>query len=109
MSYFDYDPNRRFADMMTVHVTFGSWDYRTTIETKSGGNVRGMDVIDCAVENIYDDLLEKAEKDGRAATLYLRNARGDELECSDDEDEGYDWLKSMVVSAEITSLEREAA
>lgn len=100
----NYDPNRRFEDTMKVEVVFGQWEYRKTVEIETGGNARGMDIIDCAVGAIYDDLEENSFG---IPTIYLTTPDGGDLECSDDEDDGFDWLKSMVLSARIVSLNGE--
>lgn len=78
-----------------------SWEYRKTIETVVSGNCQGFDVIETAIENIYDNLAENSDNEPE---IILVNSAGDILNCIDDEDIGSEWLKSMLISAEITDV-----
>ena len=102
----NYDPNivncGRMANQ-TVRLTFGTWDYRAERECVVGGNCAGLDVIDTAVLGVYESLRE-----GRyGKEITLKNDAGEELLCSDDEDEEEDWLKKMLVKAEIVAIEED--
>lgn len=102
----NYDPNLVNCGRMasqTVRVTFGIWDYRTEKETVIDGNCMGMDVIEAAMEAAYNYL--PSDKYG-AKEILMKNDTGEELLCSDDEDEESDWLKRMLVKAEIVGIER---
>ena len=101
----NYDPNLVNCGRMasqTVRLTFGMWDYRVEKEAVVGGNCMGLNVIETAVESVYERLPEKRY----GKTIILKNDAGKELMCCDDEDEESDWLKGMLVKAEIVGIER---
>ncbi len=55
----NYDPNLTSCGRMakqTVRLTFGLWEYRETFEVTVGGNLTGLDVINCAIESLYATL-----------------------------------------------------
>lgn len=99
----NYDPNLCYSGRMakqTVRLTFGVWEYRATMDVQIGGNCRGWTVIDTAVDAAFEKL-----PGGDYPRIVLTKADGSELECSDDEDRCEDWLKDMLISAEILSIE----
>lgn len=108
----NYDPNYtlcgRMADQ-TVRLTFGQWEYRTTMDVVVGGNCNGLSVIECAVGLAYEQLgtvpffNDDTGKDDEMAVINV----GD-LQCVDEGLEGEDWLKEMLIGAEIISIEPEA-
>ena len=107
----NYDPNLtnsgRMA-MQTVRLTFGVWEHRKEMEVQVGGNCTGLTVIDSAVESAYNELerLGIFGCNDTYAVLYLEHPEsGDTLECADDEDKCEDWLKDMLIKAEIVSIE----
>lgn len=106
-----------------VRVTLGVDTYRAYYEVQIGGNCHGFSVIDTAVEDIYDQLMkieneknpqegtdddedEDYEDERRYLAIELKDAKGDTLIVEKDE-EGYDWIKGMVVAAEIISYKKE--
>ncbi|MCY1382142.1 hypothetical protein D9M69_701290 [compost metagenome] len=95
--------------VQTVRLTFGMWDYRAVMEVKIGGNCTGLTVIDSAVENAYETLEQRGNygSDDTYAVLYLAkpSAPDQVLECGDDEGHGDEWLKDMLVAAEIVSIQ----
>jgi len=91
-----YSPNIRWGKQH-VEITLMQWDYSAKFTVDVGGNCTGLTVIDCAVENLYGTLL--GEKP--FASVALTRPDGDTLECSDDDERDDDWLKDMVVKAEI--------
>jgi hypothetical protein len=95
----EYSPNIKWGHQH-VEVVLMQWGYSKTIKVDVGGNCHGMSVIDCAAGIICDQLYDEAEVDG-AITLVLENAAGDTLLCEDEEDRGLDWIKDMIVSAQI--------
>lgn len=100
----NYDPNMVTSGRkakQVVRMTFGQWEYRATFEKTVGGNGRGLSVIDCAVGQVSDDLYSDEREYG---SITMLNANGDELICDDDDDMGEDWLKNMLISAEIVSI-----
>jgi len=100
----NYDPNViSDGSKQTVKLTFGMWDSRKEITVEVGGNCSGLTVIDCAVENVYDQL----EPEDGITFITLTNANGDELECEDDLDQGADFLKNMLIGAEIIAIAPE--
>jgi hypothetical protein len=105
----NYDPNlARDMAKQTVRLTFGVWRYRTAIEVLVGGNCLGHRVIECAVGSAYEDLPTKTYRDGKkkvkAAFIDLKAPNGDIIQCEDDDNKEEDWLKDMLISAEIVSI-----
>lgn len=97
----DYDPNLTTSGRMAkqrVRLTFALWQYRHTVEVEVGGNCTGLDVIECAVGNVYDGLPSNTE-------IVLTDQEGETLGCRDDDLEGEDWLKDMLIAAEIISIQ----
>ncbi|MDE5897896.1 MAG: DUF5406 domain-containing protein [Treponemataceae bacterium] len=103
----NYDQNLVFCGGMarqTVRLTFGMWEYRAEKETIVAGNCLGLEVIAAAVESVYERLPENGHG---AKELVMKNDEGTSLQCYDEEEEGEDWLKNMLVKAEIVSIEEE--
>jgi len=110
----DYDPNLTCSGNMAVQrvrLIFGLWKYRAVIEVDVGGNCTGLDVIDCAVGNAYETLEQRGiYRSHKTYAVMMMPALDDPesiLECAEDDPEGRkgeDWLKAMLVSAEIISI-----
>ena len=112
----DYDPNLTNSGNVAtqlVRLTFGMWKYRAVIEVPVGGNCTGLTVIDCAVSNAYDGLEQRGIMGSKKtyAVLNMPSLEDPEdfLECDEDESHnghlrGEDWLKDMLVAAEIVSI-----
>jgi len=105
----NYDPNLTSSGRMAaqkVRLTFGEWDYRKTMEVTVRGNTRGLSVIDCAIDIVFDELPEKAF-DGK--TITMENEQGEELHCglNDAVCAEDDWLRDMLISAEIIDIQPE--
>lgn len=101
----NYDPNMTNCGRrakQTVKLTFQQWEYKAEMEVSVGGNCTGMDVIDCAVGNAYERLPE----DCGYPCIDMADDDGGTLRCSDDDERGEDWLKDMLVKAEITAIEQ---
>jgi hypothetical protein len=105
----NYNPNLVYCGRntkQTVRCVFGLFEYRRIIETTVRGNCLGLDIIQGAIEHIYEDLPLERE----SSFLILGDAQGDisnEDNClltSDDEGEESDWLSKMLISAEITDI-----
>jgi Family of unknown function (DUF5406) len=94
-----YSPNTQWGKQV-VEIILKAWGYSATFTEEVGGNCLGFDVIECAIVNLYDRLVD----DGAEPTkVVLTNSSGDELLCEDDEDREEEWLKKMVVSARIVA------
>jgi len=105
--YMNYDPNLTNCGRMAkqkVRLTFGVWKYRTTRETIVGGNCLGLEVIDCAVSNVFEELDYKEIRGEQIEEIILEDADGNTLHCDDDEDRDEEWLKNMLVAAEILEI-----
>ncbi len=108
----NFDPNLIMCGRMvdkTVRLTFGRWHYRTTIEIVIGGNTNGLSVIESAVESAYyrlDTIPFFNDETGENEEMAVIDF-GD-LECHDDGFRGGEWLKDMLISAEIIKIEPEA-
>jgi hypothetical protein len=116
----NYDPNMTNSGRMakqTVRLTFGMWEYRKTMEVEVGGNCTGLAVIECAVSIAYGQLEQRGLYGSKQtmAVIDMPSLKDpdDELEC-DEGSEGYDrlrgedWLKDMLISAEIIAIRPEA-
>lgn len=107
----DYDPNLTNSGRMakqTVKLTFGIWEYRKEMEVVVGGNCTGLTVIESAVERAYEQLerLGTYLSDETYAVIYLDNSDGtQQMECADDEDYQEEWLKDMLIKAEIVDIQ----
>lgn len=103
----NYDPNLTQSGHMarqTVRLTFRQWLYEAkTIEVVIG-NVSGFLAIESAIANLHDRLT----REQRTARMQLRDPKGSTLLCEDDEGHGEEWLKRMLVKAEILTLEPDA-
>jgi len=87
----------------TVRVVLGLWHYRKTFDlTLKLENYVGFEVFEAALEEIYDLCYDS---DSDLATVTLVSEDGGELSCDDDCEDGVDWIKEMVVSIEILSVE----
>lgn len=101
----NYDPNIRFATQK-VAITFQCWDYKTTKVAHIGGNCKGLDVIETAVDHIFSELAD--EQDTNYPSLELINDNGEGLDCENDGcQDGVEWLKNMIVNAEIVSIKEQ--
>jgi hypothetical protein len=92
----NYNPNIRWGKQH-VEIVLMQWDYKKSFTVDIGGNCIGFDVIEAAVERIYDGL----PSDELGPFVILTNSAGDDLECQDEEGREDEWIKDMVVSAQI--------
>jgi len=96
----NYDPNNRFG-VHLVQLTFQQWKYKFTVEVTVRGNCKGMDILNSAVDNFFNDLYESQ---GEYPELVMQDEEGNELETGmEDEEE----LKEMLVEAKILSFTKE--
>lgn len=103
----DYDPNLTNDGRMarqTVRLTFAQWEYSRDIVTVVLGNGTGLSVIEQAVDQVYDGLPTHKPDDGNAPYLLLFDGGGNDLEIEEEESDGSEWLRDMLVAAEITSI-----
>jgi Lar family restriction alleviation protein len=103
-----YDPNRSISDNQLVRLKFQQWSSSRTFDVAVSGNTRGVDVIEAAIMDVYSKLSTVAVGFGNEssiAVLELFDSEGNTLELEDDEESAEDWLKEMLVSAEIISLD----
>jgi Family of unknown function (DUF5406) len=104
----DYDPNLVLCGSMAdqeVELTFAKWTYRKVMRTKVSGNCKGMTVIESAVGRIYDEL--PLDRYSTTHIVLKDDATGDKLDCGDEFDRGEEWLKDMLIKAEILSIKLE--
>lgn len=106
MKTMNYDPNIKFAKQ-SVRLTFGLWDYRFVTEVDVGGNCKGQSIIESAVDNYFDKLPFVQVDGGDMSSITLARQNGDSLKCDDDELRGIEWLKNMLIGAEIVSIAAE--
>jgi hypothetical protein len=103
----NYDPNLVLSGRMAkqkVKLNFGVWDYRTTVSTVVCGNCQGLCVIDGAVDNIYESL---ATDGWGNKAIVLTREDGEELVCPDGEYDSCEFLKNMLIAAEIVDIKPE--
>jgi hypothetical protein len=102
----NYDTNLVSSGRMakqTVVLSLQMWDYHAEMTVTVGGNTSGLEVIQSAVENAYETLY-KASESGIAALTLTKAGGEDTLLCEDEDEQGDQWLKEMVVGARITSI-----
>ena len=98
----DFDPNMVLCGRMviqTVMLEFGTRTYRKTFEVQVGGNCTGFDVIESAIEQVYEDLLDEND----CASIEFENdedSLGVDLVDSED-------LKAYLISASIVGYVKE--
>ncbi len=96
----NYDPNLtkcgRMAEQI-VELTFQQWEYSATRTATVGGNCTGMSVIECAVDNLFDEL------GGEDGEIILSKPNGDTLSC----DLWEHKLADMLVGARIVAITPE--
>lgn len=116
MADMNYDPNLVLCGrraIQNVRLTFGLWEYRAVMEVEVGGNCTGMTVIDCAVGIAYDQLEQRgiygSDDTYAVITLVKAGEAGAEMECEDDEGNFDEWLKDMLIAAEITAIRPKEA
>ncbi|GCW16798.1 hypothetical protein HmCmsJML079_04991 [Escherichia coli] len=90
----------------TVRLTLGQWEYRETFEVDVVGNLTGLDVITCAIENLYEDLpYEEVQDEYTGETNIMATIQIGDLACTDEDMLGEAWLAGMLIAAEIISIE----
>ena len=97
------DPNMNFSGntaVKTIRLVFGAWDYRAVRNVTVGGNCSGLTNIEAAIESLFDDLYDERPS---LPQLVMERENGEKLICEDDENREEDWLKDMLVSAEIVA------
>lgn len=120
----NYDPNFiRDGKSKKVELTLGQWQFRKSFIVDVGGNVGGLSIIDAAAEMLYERFCDEADADesrgeyddGSGAIIHVHlekpanDGSGDmdtllvEYDPIYDRD-GEDWVKGMVVKAEIIDL-----
>jgi hypothetical protein len=106
----NYDPNYTLCGMTAkqeVKLTFGLWNYRAERIVTVGGNCNGFTVIESAVGVAYEELPylgDEDDDDDVCAWIDMQTPDGKEMRCEDDECRGEDWLKDMLIKAEIISI-----
>lgn len=97
----EYDPAIT-RQRQTVEIMLMQWDHSAVFKVSVGGNCHGMDVIECAIGNIFESL--PVDEYG-LPNVMLTSPTGNTLFCVDDDERGEDWLKNMIVSAKILGYE----
>jgi hypothetical protein len=90
------NPNSEWGKAV-IEVTLKQWAYEKTFTLHVGGNCKGFDILEAAVDMIYDHILDTEDD----ASVVLTDGKGDTLLCSDEEDRGEYWIKKMVASVRI--------
>jgi len=106
----NYDPNLTSSGRMAkqlVRLTFQKWGYKAEFTVEVDGNCTGLSVIERAVESALDSYYapDNIPVDaGHFFIVELKNSEGVVLICAGEGKDG-DWLKDMLVKAEITSID----
>lgn len=95
------NPNNEWGKHV-VEIVLKQWKYERTFVTRVGGNCHGFTILETAIDNIYDSLLDTQDEPGE---LVLTDENGDTLLCTDEDDREDDWIKKMVVSCRIIDFE----
>lgn len=99
---FDNDPNIGFGKRK-FRVVVGEWRYRAEFTVEIGGNCRGLDLFDSAVETAWEQL-PAVEGYDDLRVLKMTNASGGTL-IADDCDE-HDF-KRLVVCVELVGVTKD--
>ncbi len=105
-----YDPAIRWAKT-TVRLTYQMWDYRIECDVVVGGNCRGFDVLDWAIETHADQLVkEQGDMPELLLTKPSEDGEGeDTLHCElTDEDDIERSLSKMCVGLRIVKHEKDS-
>lgn len=86
----EYSPNIRWGKQI-VEIVLKQWAYSKKFTVEVGGNCTGMDVLDCAISILTDQL------EGEVTLEHGKK----KLLVEDEEERDEDWVKEMVVSAQI--------
>lgn len=108
MELMNYDHNMVSSGRLakqTVRLTFGMWQYRKDIEVVVGGNCKGFSVIDSAI----DTALEGLYGDNDYASIVLEHPTEGSLECEDEEGRHDEWLKDLLIGAQIVAIEADGS
>lgn len=108
MNIMNYDPNVVGYTRQTVRLTFASWEARRVMEVDVLGGT-GFHVIEGAISLAYESLPDRTyetltSEPITVAVLELTYPDGDVLICEDEEQAGEDWLREMLIGAEIVAL-----
>lgn len=95
------NPNNEWGKHV-VEVVLKQWKYQKAFLTKVGGNCHGFSIMETAVDNVYESLLNTQDDAGE---VILTDDNGDTLLCTDDEGREDSWIKKMVVSVRIIDFE----
>lgn len=95
------NPNNEWGKHV-IEVVLKQYDYQRTFLTRVGGNCHGFTIMETAIGNVYETLLDTQDKTDE---IVLTNDKGDTLLCADEDDCGEDWIKKMVVSCRIIDFE----
>jgi hypothetical protein len=96
-----YDP--RSVGTHQVQLTFKMFDYETIRTVEVAGSMRGFEILEYGIEQLYEEIFESDEDE--IVPLELRNDKGDVLLFTDIEEDNHDfeWFKSICVEARIVS------
>ena len=85
-----------------IKLVFGVWNYRAEFIIDVEINSYGMNSFSFAIKKVYDSIFD--EKKG-FAFLNLTNIDAITIQDCDAENDEEEWLKSILISAEIISYE----
>lgn len=102
----DYDPNmlRKSRCVRTIKLMFGSGEHRATRIVEIGGNCDALTAIQDAVESVDEDIRVNYDRDTWRHPHILLKKGGRRLIVEYENNEG-DWLKEMLIKAEIIKIE----
>jgi hypothetical protein len=122
MDIIKFDRETRWTSQQ-VKITFADDLFRAEKIVEVGGNGKGFDVLETAVEAALEELTTEAMKrDGLSDDDYdeiidegnylsleltLSDLDGNTLLCCSDGEDPEDWLKELIISLEIVSVTPE--
>ncbi len=92
----------------TVELVFKEYEFSKTFVTNIGGNCHGLTVIESAVRNVFDQLVEALPDEDDPIQLTLEHPTKGIVVIEDDDGRDEDWLKDLLVSAVILSYTPKA-
>jgi hypothetical protein len=95
------NPNNEWGKHV-IEIVLKQWRYQRTFTTRVGGNCHGFTIMETAIGNVYETLLDTQDD---PSELVLTDDNGDTLLCTDDDNLGDEWIKKMVVSCRIIDFE----
>lgn len=103
MSLTSYSPNCEYSTHR-VEILLQQREYTRTYQIDVSADQAGMNILDAAVEMLCEEIGENSMNADGDIVITLTDSKGNTLLCEDEEWEGDDWLKRMIVSMRIIAV-----